>query len=91
MNTLSGARLDLTMDVAEKEVLARGAALMGTTMAAFVRYAAKEKARELIERESRITMSDRDFEQFSKALTGKFKPNAALKAAIDSSRTVKRA
>jgi uncharacterized protein (DUF1778 family) len=91
MNTLASARLDLTMDVADKEVLARGAALMGTTMAAFVRYAAKEKARELIERESRITMSDRDFEQFSKALNGAFKPNAALKTAINAARKVKRA
>lgn len=88
---LSNARLDLSMDAAEKDMLARGAALMGTTMAAFVRYAAKEKARELIERESRLTMSARDFDQFANALAGAYKPNAALKAATAAARKVKRA
>ena len=39
------ARFDLKMDAGEKEVVARAAALMGTTMAAFVRAAANEKAR----------------------------------------------
>ena len=43
-------RFDLTMDAAEKDVLSRAAALMGTTMAAFVRSAAKEKAKELLGR-----------------------------------------
>ena len=36
------ARFDLTMDVEEKDAVARAAALMGTTMAAFVRTAARE-------------------------------------------------
>ncbi|QKE37864.2 DUF1778 domain-containing protein [Ferrovum myxofaciens] len=40
------ARFDLKMDVEEKEVISRAAALVGTTMAAFVRMAAKEKAHE---------------------------------------------
>ena len=47
------ARFDLKMDVEEKEVVSRAAAIVGTTMAAFVRAAAKEKARELLDRESR--------------------------------------
>ncbi len=51
------ARFDLKMDNDEKELLARAAALQGTTMAAFVRVAAKEKARELLERESLLVMS----------------------------------
>ncbi|XXG30009.1 MAG: DUF1778 domain-containing protein [Ferrovum myxofaciens] len=38
------ARFDLKMDVEEKEVISRAAALVGTTMAAFVRMAAKEYA-----------------------------------------------
>ena len=44
-------RFNLTMDASDKEVVSRGAALMGSTMAAFVRTAAKEKARELLDRE----------------------------------------
>ncbi len=85
------ARFDLKMDVEEKDVVSRAAALAGTTMAAFVRAAAKEKARELLDRDSRITMSDRDFQAFTLALDGAFKPNAALQNAMAIARGVKRA
>ena len=71
-------RFNLTMDASDKEVVSRGAALMGSTMAAFVRTAAKEKARELLDRESRITMTVRDFEAFTQALNGAFQPNSVL-------------
>ena len=76
------ARFDLTMDAAEKDVVARAAALMGTTMAGFVRAAAKEKALELLDRESRVTLSKRDFAGFCKALNGAFAPNRALSSAL---------
>jgi len=76
------ARFDLTMDAEEKDVISRAAAVMGTTMAAFVRTAAKEKARELLDRELRLTMSAHDFEAFSAALNGSFAPNVALQKAI---------
>ncbi|MEB8475824.1 DUF1778 domain-containing protein [Acidithiobacillus ferriphilus] len=85
------ARFDLKMDAEEKEVVSRAAALVGTTMAAFVRTAAKEKARALLDRESRITMSDRDFQAFTMALDGAFTPNAALQNAMDLARKVRRA
>ncbi len=84
------ARFDLTMDASDKEVVSRAAALMGTTMAAFVRTAAKEKARELLDRESRITMTTRDFDAFTQALNGAFQPNAALQKAISAARKIKR-
>jgi uncharacterized protein (DUF1778 family) len=76
------ARFDLKMDANEKDVVSRAAALMGTTMAGFVRAAAKEKAFALLDRESRITLSTRDFAAFSRALDGAFAPNPALKAAL---------
>lgn len=85
------ARFDLKMDVEEKDVVSRAAALMGTTMAAFVRTAAKEKARELLDRESRITMSAHDFQAFTMALNGTFAPNVALQNALSDARKVKRA
>lgn len=85
------ARFELKMDVEEKEVVSRAAALVGTTMAAFVRTAAKEKARELLERESRITMSAQDFQAFTMALNSPFTPNAALQNALSVARKVKRA
>jgi uncharacterized protein (DUF1778 family) len=85
------ARFDLKMDTEDKDVVARAAALMGITMAAFVRTAAKEKAQELLDRESRITMSTQDFQAFTKALNGAFTPNAALQNALSVAREVKRA
>jgi uncharacterized protein (DUF1778 family) len=86
MNKL--ARFDLKIDAEEKDLLARAAVLMGTTMAGFVRVAAKEKAKELLDRESRITFSERDFRAFANALNGAF--NAALKRAMTAARKVKR-
>lgn len=84
------ARFELKMDVEEKEILSRAAALAGTTMAAFVRTAAKEKAQELLDRESRITMSAQDFQEFTRALNGEFTPNAALQNAMSVARKVRR-
>lgn len=84
--TATPARFDLKMDAAEKEVVSRAAALMGTTMAGFVRSAAKEKAQALLERESRVTLSQRDFVAFSRALDAAFKPNRALKDALTQAR-----
>ena len=85
------ARFDLKMDANEKDVVSRAAALMGTTMAGFVRAAAKEKAMALLDRESRVTLSKRDFRALVTALNGAFAPNAALKGAISAARRVKRA
>lgn len=85
------ARFDLKMDVEEKDIVSRAAALMGTTMAAFVRTAAKEKAHELLDKESRITMTTQDFAAFTAALDGAFTPNAALQKAMTAARGIKRA
>ena len=82
----TAARFDLKMDADEKDVIAKAAALMGTTMAGFVRAAAKEKAQQLLEREARITLSQRDFAAFSSALEGAFTPNAALQDAVAQAR-----
>ena len=81
------ARFDLTMDAEEKDIVSRAAALMGATMAGFVRAAAKEKALALLDRESRVTLSKRDFAAFAKALNGAFRPNRALKGALADTRT----
>ena len=85
------ARFDLTMDAVEKDIIARAASLMGTTMAGFVRAAAKEKAQDLLDRESRITLSQQDFAVFTSALGAAFAPNDALKGALAASGQVKRA
>ena len=87
----AAARFDLTMDASDKDVVARAAALMGMTMAAFMRSAAKEKARELLDRESRIPMTRQDFDAFTRALNRAFEPNAALQKAMNAARKIKRA
>jgi uncharacterized protein (DUF1778 family) len=76
------ARFDLKMAADDKDIVARAAALMGSTMAGFVRAAAKEKALALLERESHVRLSKRDFAAFSRALDGAFTPNRALKGAL---------
>ena len=60
------ARFDLKIDAQEKDVIAKAAALMGTTMAAFVRVAAKEKAQELLARERSAAVS-KETKNFSRA------------------------
>ena len=40
----------------------------------------------LLDRESRVTLSKRDFAAFSKALSGAFYPNRALKGALAEAR-----
>lgn len=85
------ARFDLKMDIEEKNVISRAAALSGTTMAAFVRAAAKEKALELLDRESHITMTDQDFQAVTIALNGAFAPNAALQNAMSVAKKIRRA
>ena len=85
------ARLDIKLDADEKDIVSRAAALVGTTMAAFVRTAVNEKARDLLDRESRITMSTHDFREFHAALNGEFSPNEALKKAMSAARKVHRA
>jgi uncharacterized protein (DUF1778 family) len=85
------ARFDLKLDVADKDILSRAAALMGTTMAGFVRMAAKEKALALIDSESRLTLSQRDFAAFTAAINQAFTPNPAMQAALQAAAKVKRA
>jgi uncharacterized protein (DUF1778 family) len=82
----SAARFDLKMDADEKAIVAKAAALMGTTMAGFVRVAAKEQAQVLLEREVRVTLSERDFSAFARALNSAFAPSPALKEALTQAR-----
>lgn len=86
------ARFDLKLDKNDKELFSEAASLMGTSMASFVRAAAKEKARSVIDRQTRLTLSRRDFQAFSAALDQAFVPNEPLQEALDSVRkTVRRA
>jgi uncharacterized protein (DUF1778 family) len=76
------ARFYLKMDAAEKDMVCRAAAVMGTTMTGFVRAAAMEKAMAVLERDSHVVLSKRDFTAFIKALDRAFTPNWALSGAL---------
>ncbi|WP_108648099.1 DUF1778 domain-containing protein [Polynucleobacter rarus] len=75
-------RFDLLIEANEKAAILYASKLTGTSMANFVRSAAKEKAQQIIDKESRLSLSQQDFEKFSKALNHGFTPNEALKNAI---------
>ena len=53
----TAARFDLKMDADEKAIVAKAAALLGTTMAGFVRVAAQQRAKLLLDREARFTLT----------------------------------
>ena len=85
-------RFDLKLDKNDKELFSEAASLMGTSMASFVRNVAKEKARSVIDQQTQLTLSRRDFKAFSAALDQAFVPNEPLQEALDSVRkTVRRA
>ncbi len=85
------ARFDLKLDADDKDLLSRAASLMGTTMAGFVRMAAKEKAQTMLAQESRVTLSTRDFLAFNAAIHSAFAPNPELQKALASATKVRRA
>jgi uncharacterized protein (DUF1778 family) len=87
----SVARSDLKLDPQDKDLLSRAATPVGTTMAGFVRSATKEKAQSLLDQESRVTLSERDFAAFNTAIVGAFTPNNALQKALASVAKVPRA
>jgi len=85
------ARFDLKIGHEEKEAVSHAATLMGTTMAAFIRLAATEKAREIIDKESQVRMTARDFQDFVTALDSPPPFNANLQNALIAAQEVRRA
>lgn len=60
-------------------------------VAGVVLCAAKKKAQNLLEQESRVTLTKRDFLAFSAAINGAFSPNPAVQNALKAASKVKRA
>lgn len=84
-------RFDLTLDAEEEYLFSRAASLTGKTKVDFIRNAAKEKARILLEQESSVTLSKRDFLVFNVAVSGAFAPNPVLQEALKAAGQIKRA
>ena len=75
----ASGRIHLRASVTAKEVIARAAAALGTTVSAFMVQSAYEAAQRLVSQQELLTVSAADFAAFSRALEKPAKPNAALK------------
>jgi uncharacterized protein (DUF1778 family) len=75
----ASGRINLRASVAAKEMIARAAASLGTTVSAFMVQSAYEAAQQLVSQQELLAVSAADFAAFSRALAKPAKPNAALK------------
>ncbi len=72
-------RVHLRASAAAKEVIARAAASLGTTVSAFVAQSAYDAARQHLQQQEMLVLSAADLTAFARALDRPPKPNAALK------------
>jgi uncharacterized protein (DUF1778 family) len=82
----STERLDIKLSQQDKALFSRASALEGVSMAAFLRAAAKDRALLALEREQRIQLTERDFTEFSNAISEAFAANEPLKRALEETR-----
>lgn len=73
------SRINLRASSEAKAMIERAAALMGTTVSAFMIQNAYEAAQKLVAEWETITLSDRDRDAFLAALDNPPEPNAELK------------
>jgi uncharacterized protein (DUF1778 family) len=81
--TTTAARLDLRLDAADKNRIARAAQLRGVPVSAFVRDAVLREAENVMAAELTVTLSVAESRRFLKALDAPFRPNARLKKAME--------
>lgn len=86
-------RLDLRLDAAEKRELLFAAELQGTSLSAFLREAARERARQVIadsQERNRVVLGAQESRRLLDALDAPFVPNARLERALELSRQIPR-
>jgi len=79
MSTTDPARINIRTTLEAKAMIERAAALMGTTVSAFMIQNAYEAAQRLVADWESVTLSDRDRDAFLSALDHPPEPNEALK------------
>lgn len=80
-NQKSDARLDFRLNRQVKEVIEQAAAVSGQSVSDFAVSALYRTAKEVLEREQTIRLSNRDRDVFLALLDSDAKPNEALKRA----------
>jgi uncharacterized protein (DUF1778 family) len=76
------ARLDLRLEMRDKDRIAQAAALRGMAVSAFVRDAVLREADAAIAADMVVALSARESRRFLAALDKPFRPNARLKKAM---------
>ena len=87
--TTNQARIDFRASMEIKSLITRAAALNGMSVSEFIKSTVVEKSREVIERNERHVLSDRDRDIFLAVLDAPASPNPALlEAAAEFKRAV---
>lgn len=81
-------RIDLRLGSDDKGMLQLAASYEGVSLAAFIRKAALEVARSVVERNERLTLSREDARKIIEALDQPFAPNQALIKAMKTAETI---
>lgn len=81
-------RVDIRLGSDDKGMLQLAASYEGMSMAAFIRKAALDVARSVIERNERITFSREEAKRILVALDQPFEPNAALSKAMKAAEAI---
>lgn len=77
-------RISLRISRKDKERIDRAAEIMGQDRTSFMSSAALEKAMDIMEKESRISLSERDFKKMMETIENPPEPNEELEKAFDS-------
>lgn len=81
-------RVDLRLGTEDKGMLQLAASYEGVSLAAFIRKAALEVARSVVERNERIVLSREEARKIIAALDQPFAPNEALSKAMKSAERI---
>lgn len=81
--TTTASRLDLRVDAAAKERIARAASLRGQPVSAFVRDTVLREADKVVAAELTVTLSAEESRRFLAVLDRPFRPNARLERAME--------
>ena len=81
-------RVDIRLGSDDKGMLQLAASYEGMSMAAFIRKAALDVARSVLERNERITFSREEARRILAALDQPFEPNAALNKAMKAAEAI---
>lgn len=80
--TTAAARLDLRLDVRDKNRISKAAALRGMAVSAFVRDAVLREADTAIAADTVVTLSEQESRRFLAALDAPLRPNERLRKAM---------